>query len=357
MPDQQSDRKRAVRIAGRPIGSHYPTFVVAEAGVNHNGCVETALRMVDAAANAGADAVKFQMFCAQDLATKSAPTAAYQRKNSGQQSQRDMLERLELSMEAFGRIQRHCETYNVLFLATPFGPADVERLAGLGVSAIKIASTDLTNLPLLEAAASTRLPMIVSTGAATEDEIRKAVDQLQGLGAAERLILLHCVSAYPTPVESANLRAIRALHDALGLPTGLSDHTTSVAMGGLAVAAGACVVEKHFTLDADATGPDHFMSLSADRLAEYIEGVREADAAMGTAALGMTEIESGVREVARKSVVAAVDIPAGCSIEAEMLALKRPGTGIAPAELAKLLGRTSLVDIPPDTMLSWEMIR
>ncbi len=344
-------------IGRHQIGPGRRVFIVAEAGVNHNGCVETALEMADAAEDAGADAVKFQMFRADDLATDIAPMAAYQREGCGEASLREMLSQLELSWDAFRRIKRHCDTRSILFLATPFGKTEVADLVNLGVSAIKIASTDLTNGPLLQTAAATGLPIILSTGASTEAEIRAAADGLGHAGAGGRLILLHCVSRYPTPIAATNLRAIAELQRVFGVPCGFSDHTTSTRVGAWAVAAGACVVEKHFTLDKAAPGPDHGMSLTPSQLKEYVAAVREVEQTLGDGNIGMTPCEAEVRAVATKSVVAGVDIPAGTRLTADMLALKRPGTGIPAGDLAMLPGRCASVDIPYDTVLSWHMIR
>jgi len=396
-----------MQIAGRAVGVGEPVFIVAEAGVNHNGCVETALRMVNAAAEAGADAVKFQMFRATELTTADAPTATYQREHCGAKSQREMLAKLELTADDLKRIARRCEEVGIALVITPFGVEDIvrikvlnastgqaaerggSRLAGNGgidmqdhcsqssgqssegpkdrnrcskssgtqVAAIKIASTDLTNGPLLDAAMATGLPLIVSTGAATAEEIGENVERLVRGGAKERLVLLHCVSCYPTRVDAVNLRAMRALRRRFGVPVGLSDHTTSAEMGGWAVATGACLLEKHFTLDRAAAGPDHAMSLTPLELKEYVRHVRQVESALGSGTLGMSEAEAGVREVARKSVVAAVFISAGTRITSDMLALKRPGTGIAPDQLPSLIGREAVTDIPGDAVLSWQMVR
>ncbi len=347
----------AVTIGRHRIGPGGSAFVVAEAGVNHNGDVTAALRLVDLAADAGADAVKFQMFRAEELVTASAPTAEYQQQRCGQSSQRAMLAELELSQADFVKIRERCDARSILFLATPFSEGDVARLCELGVEAMKIASTDLTNTVLLDAAAATGVPMILSTGASTADEIRASVDHLRRQGMARRLVLLHCVSCYPTPVSALNLRAIASLRDGFRIPCGLSDHSLSTKAGGWAVSAGACVLEKHFTLDPTARGPDHAMSLDATRLGEYIATVREAEKALGRGELGMTEIERDVRKVARKSVVSARVISAGTRITAEMLTLKRPGSGIPAGEFSRIVGRETAIDIAKDTILSWEMVR
>lgn len=348
---------RTVRIGPRTVGDGQRVLVVAEAGVNHGGALDQALRLVDAAARAGVDAVKFQMFRAAELATAAAAPAAYQQARGGGASQRDLLRRLELPDEAFARIAAHCRMRGVEFLATPFSPPDVDRLLPLGVPALKIASTDLNNLPLLRRAVGTGLPLIVSTGAATEPEIRAAVGRLYAWGAAGRLILLHCVSGYPTPLAAANLRAIADLRRVAGVPCGFSDHTRSSAIAGWAVAAGACLLEKHFTLDRTAPGPDHAMSLNPEELAAYVSAARGAETALGRGGLGMTALEADVRAAARRSVVAARSIPAGTVLTADMLTLKRPAGGIEPEHLETLLGRQAAADIAPDTVLTWDLIR
>jgi N-acetylneuraminate synthase/N,N'-diacetyllegionaminate synthase len=345
-----------VSIGGRVIGGELPAYFIAEAGVNHDGDVDRALRLVDVAAHARADAVKFQVFRAVELTTASAATAGYQRE-AGQQSQREMLRRLELSDTELARVRDHCAARGIEFLATPFGIHDVDRLLTLDVRAFKIASTDLDNTPLLERVARTGLPLIVSTGAATTDEIQAAVARLRQWDAGQRLILLHCVSSYPTPLEAANLRAIGALKRAFGVPCGFSDHTRTTAAGAWAVAAGASVLEKHFTLDRAAPGPDHAMSLEPGGLREYVASVRQMERTLGSGRLGMTELEADVRAVARKSVVVACDVPRGATLQPEMLTVKRPAGGIAPDQLASLIGRQLAVDTKQDTVLTWDMIR
>jgi N-acetylneuraminate synthase/N,N'-diacetyllegionaminate synthase len=325
--------------------------------VNHGGSVEAAVRLIDAAAAAGADAVKFQMFQARELAAPAAPAAQYQKAGEGNGAQRDMLRDLELSFEQFARLERHCRAREILFLATPFGECEVQALVDLGAPAIKIASTDLNNVRLLDAAAATRLPLIVSTGASTEEEIRACIEGLCGRGAGGRLILMHCVSCYPTPIVAANLSAIRTLGDTFGVPCGFSDHTVSLDTGSWAVAGGACVLEKHLTLDRSQQGPDHAMSLDPRQFAEYVHRVREVEAALGSGALGMDPIEADVRTVARRSVVAARDISGGSRISEDMLTLKRPGTGIPADEIGQVIGRIAAADIAADSLLSWNQVR
>lgn len=346
----------SVSIGGQLVGRDQPAYVIAEAGVNHDGVLARALRLVDAAVAAGADAVKFQMFRATELVTASARTAGYQ-KQPGVESQRHMLSRLELSDGDFERVRTHCTKSGIEFLATPFGCRDVQRLLALNVHALKIASTDLNNVPLLHAAAETGLPLIVSTGAATADEMAAAVARLRQWGAGERLILLHCVSGYPTPLDAANLRAIATLQEVFGLPCGFSDHTTSTQTGAWAVASRACVLEKHFTLDRAAAGPDHAMSLDPPGLRDYVSAIRDAQQALGTGRLGMTTLEADVRAVARKSVVAACDLSTGTVLRPEMLTIKRPAGGIEPDQLDALIGRQVAADVRCDTTLTWDMIQ
>jgi len=343
-------------IGHRKVAHGERTYLIAEAGVNHDGRLENALELVDVATAAGADAVKFQVFRAAELVTAAAGVAEYQRATGGR-GQRDLLAGLELSERDFAQVRAHCVERGIEFLATPFGVHDVDRLLALHVRAIKIASTDLNNVPLLRKAADTGLPLIVSTGASMADEIAGCVERLRSRGAGDRVALFHCVSRYPTPLEAANLRAIAALRERFGVPCGFSDHTTSTRVGAWAVAAGACLLEKHFTLDRDAPGPDHSMSLDAEGLTAYVCGVREVEVALGRGAVGMTEPEGEVRAVARRSVVAAQPIRAGAVLSADLLTVKRPAGGIPPTELEALVGRHILVDVGADTTLTWDMIQ
>lgn len=347
----------SVTIGRHRIGPAERVFIVAEAGVNHDGSVEAALRLVDAAVDAGADAVKFQMFRAKHLVTTEARTAGYQRKTTGRESQKELLEQLELSFAEFTSLRDHCVRRGITFLVTPFGSWEVGRLIELGVCAIKIASTDLTNEPLLSDAVASGVPLILSTGASTEKEIDGAVGYLRRVDAGDRLVLLHCVSCYPTPPEAINLRAIATLTRRYGVPCGLSDHTVSTQMGAWAVAAGADVLEKHFTLDRCLPGPDHAMSLDPSQLKEFVSYTRAVEKALGDGQIGLSDCETEVRAVAARSVVSIVDIEAGTQLTRDMITLKRPGMGIPPADLTRVAGRRAAVDIPRDTVLSWDMVQ
>ncbi len=355
-PDSLSELD-AVRLGQKLVGPGLPVYVVAEAGVNHNGDVATALKMVEAAKDAGADAVKFQAFRADRLVTQDTATVDYQKRSpTASASQYDLLRGLELWPDAFTQIREHCRLCGIDFLATPFAPEDVAILAPLEPVALKIASTDLTNTPLLESAVNTELPLIVSTGAAQPEEVEAAVYWLTRRGSADRLILLHCISSYPTQPEDANLRRIAALARRFGLPTGFSDHTMLIDTGALATSAGAVLIEKHFTLSRNQQGPDHFFSLEPDHLAAYITRLRLAEEMLGSGRLEMNPAENQVRRLSRCSVVAATDIPAGQVLRPDMLTVKRPGGGIDPSQLYELIGRPVVADVSAETQLSWNMV-
>jgi sialic acid synthase SpsE len=268
-----------------------------------------------------------------------------------------MLKQLELSDAALARLAQHAQEIGIDVLATPFSIEDIPRVLALNPPAVKIASTDLNNRPILEAVAETNKPMILSTGASTIEEIDQAVADLTAANALERLTLLHCVSRYPTPVGEANLAAIAKLIQRYHIPVGFSDHTTEESTGAYAVAAGATMLEKHFTLDRSQSGPDHQMSLMPDELQRYITAAREAADAVGIGRLGMNRNETEIREMARKSITTKRRLKRGETISEEMLTLKRPGTGIPPTEWNLIIGRQANVPIPSDTTITWEMIK
>ncbi len=347
---------QTVTIGRRIVGRDEPPFIVAEAGVNHDGSVARAIELIDAAADAGADAVKFQAFTAAALTTASAATAAYQTRSAPASSQQAMLAGLELSTDDFKRIADHCGGRGICFLATPFSPIDVDRLVEVGTVAIKIASTDIVDFRLLKRACETQLPIILSTGAADEPEIAQAVERIRSYDAGRRLILLHCVSCYPTPFDRANLAAIASLRGRFDSIVGYSDHTVEIDTGALAVAAGACVLETHITLDRNAPGPDHAVSLEPGDMADYVRRAKRARLAMGDGDLRCQPIEHEVRNVARKHVVAARDINVGDTLSADALVEKRAATGLPVCDLQRVIGKTALVTIDEDTPISADMI-
>lgn len=327
-----------VTIAGRAIAPGEPCFLIAEAGVNHNGDLALALRLVEAAARAGVDAVKFQSFRAADVAAAEAPKADYQLETTGAESQLEMLRALELDPDAHTKLKRAAEQHGLVFLSTPFDHESVELLDGLGVAAFKIASPDVTNVPLLEDVGRRRRPVLLSTGAADLAEVEQAVAVLRGAG-AEELVLLHCVTAYPAAPEDANLRAMATLRERLELPVGYSDHTEGDEVALAAVALGATVIEKHFTLDRALPGPDQRSSLEPEELAAFVRRARSVEAALGDGVKRPAESERRNAAAVRRSLAAADDLPAGAVLTRGMLKALRPGTGIAPTRIDDLVGR------------------
>jgi N,N'-diacetyllegionaminate synthase len=328
-----------VRIGGRDVGAGAPCFVIAEAGVNHNGDLALAHQLVEAAAAARADAVKFQLFRADELAAASAPKAPYQRETTGaSESQLEMLRRLELDADALAEVKTAAEQSGLVFLCSAFDHGSVERLDELGVAAFKLGSGELTNGPLLADVASRGRPVILSTGASTLDDVDEAVATLRDGGASE-LVVLHCVTAYPAAAEDANLRALATLAEHLAVDVGYSDHTEGEEIALAAVALGACVLEKHLTLDRSLPGPDQRSSLEPGAFRALVEHVRRVESALGDGVKEPRESERANAEVVRRSIAANDDLPAGALLTAEMLTTIRPGTGIAPARLDEVVGR------------------
>lgn len=341
------------RVGDRVIGAGAPAFLVAEAGVNHNGDPELARRLVAEAAAAGADAVKFQTFRAEALVAREAPKAAYQVETTGgDESQREMLLRLELGLEAHAALRDESAKRGILFFSSPFDEASADALETLGVALFKVPSGEITNLPFLRHLAAKRRPLIVSTGMSTLDEVTAAVTAIREAGDPP-LALLHCLSAYPAPVEETNLRAMDTLRARFGCPVGLSDHTTGIDIAIAAVARGATIVEKHFTLDTGLPGPDHRASLDPGELASLVRSVRRVEAALGDGEKRPRPSEADTRRVARKSLVAARPIRPGERLTRDLVAIKRPGTGISPADLDRALGRVVVRALAGDDVIDW----
>lgn len=345
----------SIRIGDRAIGGGSPCFVIAEAGVNHNGSVDLACELAALAKEAGADAVKFQTFSADRIATSDAPKARYQVQATGFGTQVEMLRRLELSAEAHRMICDRCRALGIAFLSTPFDEESADLLDELGVSAFKIASGELTNHPLLRHIASKGKPIILSTGMSRLSEVQSAVAALREGGCAE-LILLHCVSSYPAAPHQVNLRAMRTLEDAFGVPVGYSDHTLGRDIAVAAVALGANVVEKHVTLDRSLPGPDQQASVEPKELRQLIQSIRVVESALGTGRKEPAPGEAAVAAVVRKSLVAAVGIRPGTVLTKEMIAIKRPGTGLPPELRDVLIGRTARVPIAEGALITMEML-
>lgn len=322
------------------------TLVIAEAGINHNGDLALARRLVEAAAAAGADAVKFQTFNAADLASANAPKADYQNINDGPGSQRHMLERLELSAEHHQELAAHCRSCGIDFLSTAFGINELNLLLELGISAIKVPSGEVTHRPLLEAmaaaAAARALPVYLSTGMCSLGEVEEALQVfLEAELPRSQITLLHCLSAYPAPEDQLNLRALTTLGAAFGCPVGYSDHTLGLTAPVIAVALGAVVIEKHITIDVNMPGPDHKASLEPDAFAAMVEAIRTCELMLGDGIKQPQPVELNTRAAARRSVRAARPLRAGQRLTAADLIYQRPADGLSPMLVSQLLGRTA----------------
>jgi len=343
---------RVVSIDGRAIDATSP-FVIAEAGVNHNGAVALALRLADEARRAGADAVKFQAFDAAEIADADAPKAEYQRRQTeAAESQQAMLARLQLSEEALGAIADHCRTIGIMFLASAFDRGSVDALDRLGVAAHKIASGEITNVSLLRHVARSRRPIILSTGMSDLDDVRAALAVLREAG-DPAVILLQCTSQYPADPRDVNLRAMRTLADEFQVPVGFSDHTEGIDIAIAAAALGAAVIEKHFTLDRSMEGPDHAASIEPGELAALVGGVRRVADARGDGLKRPAPSELATRDVVRRRLVARLDLAAGSILTEESVAARRPGNGISPVELPRVIGRRVRQAITAGAPIQW----
>jgi N,N'-diacetyllegionaminate synthase len=341
-------------IAGTRVGGGARCYVIAEAGANHNRDLPTAKALIDAAADAGADAVKFQTYTGRDLYSSRTPRFAYLR---DERSPQELLDAIALPRAWQPELAAHAATRGIHWFSSPFDRAAIDELAALGVPALKIASFELVDLSLIRHAATTGIPLILSTGMATYGEIEDALAAVAEGGGRE-VALLRCASLYPAPPEIMNLRAMATMREAFGVPVGLSDHTTGIAIAAGAAAIGMELLEKHITLSRDMEGPDHPFAIEPRELAALVRDVRAVESALGTGRLeGPSEAESGeMYRLARRSVIAAVAIPAGTRITEEMLTVKRPGYGVKPRDLGLLVGRVARVDIPFDEVVTWEMV-
>ena len=346
MKEKSFKRIDKIRVEERYIGEGEPCFIVAEAGVNHNGDVDLAKKLIAIAKEAGADAVKFQTFRAEELATKS--TAG--------ESHFNMLKRLELSRRDLEVLSAYTHDMGIIFLSSPFDRDSVDFLDVLGVPVFKIASGEITNFPLLKHIAGKGRPIILSTGMSLLEEIRGALAVIRK-GGVEDIILLHCVTSYPAKIEEMNLKTMATLRNTFKLPVGLSDHSLGVNIPIAAVAMGACLIEKHFTLNKNLPGPDHGASLEPDELKQMVRSIKDAERAMGNGVKKLTNGEEENKKVARRSIVASVDIPEGTIITDKMLDIKRPGTGIELKDIAKVIGQVSRTNIKKDEPLAWDKVK
>lgn len=329
------------------------TLIIAEAGVNHNGDLVLAKQLIDVAAEAGVDLVKFQTFNANRQVTRTAKKADYQTKTTdSSQSQYEMLRRLELSAEMHKELIAHCAARNVGFFSTGFDIESVELLMNLGQDYFKIPSGEITNLPYLRHIGQLGKTVILSTGMATLGEIEAVIDVLEQAGTARaQITVLHCTTEYPTPMNEVNLRAMQSIHAAFGVAVGYSDHTSGIEVAIAAVAMGASVIEKHFTLDRNLPGPDHKASLEPEELKAMVAAIRNIEVALGDGIKRLTPSEARNKPVARKSLVARQAIKAGEVFSAQNITTKRPGTGISPMRWDDVMGRTASRDIAADELI------
>lgn len=326
-------------------------FVIAEAGVNHNGDIEIAKQLIDAASEAGADAVKFQTFKAENLVCKTAKKAEYQLETTDKaETQYDMLKKLELTQQMHRELIKYCAMKNIMFLSTAFDIESINLLADLDMQIFKIPSGEITNLPYLREIAKQRKKVILSTGMSNMHEVQAAVDVLNDNGTSD-ITLLHCNSQYPTPVSDVNLLAMVKMQEAFGLPVGYSDHTQGIEVPIAAAALGAAVIEKHFTLNRQMEGPDHKASLEPYELKQMVDGIRKLELALGDGIKQVSESEKSNIDIVRKSIVASVSIKKGEVFTETNLTTKRPGTGISPMRWDEVLGRVADRDYCKDEMI------
>jgi len=343
-----------LNIANRQIGAASPTFVIAEIGVNHDGSLRLARELVELAAACGADAVKLQIFTAANLMHASSQFAEYQQTRVDDADPAAMLRRYELAPSELTELVALIRKRGLVPIATPFSPADTRVIADLKLPAVKIASPDLVNRPLLGAVSRLGVPMILSTGAATMAEVATTANWLSEWN--QQYALLHCISSYPTPATDTNLCWIEELAETFPVPIGFSDHSTDPLSGALAVASGASIIEKHLTYDRRAVGPDHAASADPEQFDAYVKMIRRATILRGSAGKRVLPIEQDVRRVSRQSLVVTRDLSAGQVLSESDLTVQRPGIGIPAADVELAIGRMVLQPVPGGSLLRWEML-
>lgn len=353
---EAADLPGAFELGERPVGEGHPAYVIAEAGANHNRDLGIARELIDVAAEAGADAVKFQTYSGERLYSTRTPRFQHFAPLA-EQGAAELLERISLPREWQAELRDHASARGIDFFSTPFDEQAVAELDALGVPALKIASFEIVDPKLIAAAARTGRPLLISTGMATLGEVEDALRDAAAAGATA-VGLMQCTSVYPAPPERANLRAMATMRTAFGVPVGLSDHTTGIAVPIAAAALGAAFLEKHFTLDRTMEGPDHAFALEPAELRAMVAGIREAQAALGDGRKrgpGPEEAEENYA-LGRRSLIVVGDHSAGTVLSEEMLTAKRPGFGVAPRDLPRVLGRPLKVDVEHDEVLTWEML-
>jgi len=337
------------------VGEGEPCFVICDAGANHDRKLSQAKELIDVAAEARADAVKFQTYSAETLYSKKTPRFSYLDNITAGQSTYDLIKSIELPREWQAELADYSGRKGIMFLSTPFDKEAVDELYALGIPAFKWASFEIVDLPLLKYASGKGKPMLVSTGMCNLADIQEAVDAVLSSGNMD-IILLHCISLYPTVPGLVNLRMMDTLREAFQVPVGLSDHTTGIAVPVAAVARGACVIEKHFTLSRKLKGPDHSFALEPPELKQMVSSIREVEQSLGSPLKRMLPEEEEMAKLGRRSIIARADIRSGTRITEDMVIIKRPGYGIAPKFLNVVLGREVRKDIEADDAITWDMI-
>lgn len=327
------------------------TFIIAEIGVNHNGDIDLAKKLILKAKECKVDAVKFQTFKAENLVTKDTQKADYQKQNSEEDTQFEMLKNLELSKEDFKILKDFTLENDLIFLSSPFDLESVDLLEDLDIPAYKLGSGELNNFELIKYIESKNKPLILSSGMATLEEIKETVQQIKN---KDNLILLHCITGYPSDIKDANLNFIKTLQTEFNIPIGFSDHSPGIELPIAAVALGAKVIEKHFTIDKQLPGPDHAASLDYNEFKEMVKAIRNVELAMGDGIRKLNQKEMDIKEVARKSIILNKDIKKGTILTKDMLIIKRPGTGLAPKEIDNVIGKTTNKDLKRDDILKWD---
>lgn len=326
-------------------------FIIAEAGVNHNGDIKVAKELIKMAARCGADAIKFQTFKAKDCVNKQADKVGYQKENDKRiESQYEMLKRLELTYEEFGELKRECEKEGIIFLSTPFGKEALDFLVKLGITMIKLSSTEVTNHPYLRQVAQTGKPIILSTGMSYLQEVQEAVQVIRAEG-NNRLYLLHCTTDYPTKLSDVNIKSMQTMKEKLGVEVGYSDHTEGMEAAIAAVVLGAKIIEKHITLDRKMQGPDHKASMEEGCFRQYIQGIRNAEMLLGDGVKQPTRIEEEMRMTVRRSIVAKKQLNPGTILTEDLLEYKRPATGLSPMYADKIIGKVVKRKVVKDGMI------
>ena len=348
---------KTIQIKNRIIGEGHSCFVIAEAGSNHDRKLDQAFKLIDIAKEAGADAVKFQTYSAESLYSKKTPKPEYLKKkdlSSGNETLWDVIKKIEMPRDWHPKLKDYCSKKDIIFMSTPFDLKAVDELEAVGILAYKIASFEITHLPLLEKVSKTGKPIILSTGMADISDIKDALDVIYKTG-NKQVALLHCAINYPPRYEDLNLRAMDTMREVFHVPIGFSDHTLGITSDIAAVARGAYIIEKHFTLDRKLKGPDHPFALEPQELKEMVKSIRDTEKSLGSSEKKRTESEEELYRIGRRSLVAACSIPKGTKITCEMLEVKRPGYGIAVKSRNELIGRTAKKNIEEDDILLWEM--